>query len=277
LNALRADARDESCFCAQEEWPVKIFVDSANLNDIEEALQRGFPSGVTTNPSILSKEQRRDFGTHIRDIIDLLRKYDANIPLSVELFTTDPDEMLRQAEQFIAAFGDYEQLAIKVPIGWNELRVIREIRRMGAQVNCTCCMSYNQAIMASSAGANFVSLFWGRIRDTGYDAASVVRQVRQTFKEWNSPSQIIVGSIRQMIDVSEAIQAGADIVTVPPKFFPLMCAHPKTDEAVQQFMNDFREWQTEPIADRFLAAAGISVEPGVVRNGEKPVERPVVS
>jgi len=256
---------------------VKIFVDSANLNDIEEALQRGFPSGVTTNPSILSKEQRRDFGTHIRDIIDLLRRYDANIPLSVELFTTDPDEMLRQAEQFIAAFGDYEQLAIKVPIGWNELRVIREIRRMGAQVNCTCCMSYNQAIMASSAGANFVSLFWGRIRDTGYDAASVVRQVRQTFKEWNSPSQIIVGSIRQMIDVSEAIQAGADIVTVPPKFFPLMCAHPKTDEAVQQFMNDFREWQTEPIADRFVTAAGISVEPGVVRNGEKPVERPVVS
>src|SRR5262249_45060303 len=152
------------------------FVDSANLRDIEDALMRGFPSGITTNPSILSKEQRREFGTPIRDIISLLRKYDALIPLRVGVFTTDPDEMLKQAEQFIAAFGDYEQLAIKVPIGWNELRVISAIRRMGAKVNCTCCMSYNQAIMASLAGANYVSLFWGRIRDIGYDAASVVRQ-----------------------------------------------------------------------------------------------------
>jgi transaldolase len=253
---------------------MKIFVDSANLRDIEEALQRGFPSGVTTNPSILSKEERRDFGGHIRDIIELLRRYDAIIPLSVELFTTDPDEMLRQAEQFIRAFGDYEQLAIKVPIGWNELRIIHEIRRLGVQVNCTCCMSYNQAIMASLAGANFVSLFWGRIRDTGYDAASVVRQVRQTFQEWGSPSQIIVGSIRQMIDVSEALQAGADIVTVPPKFFPAMCAHPKTDEAVQQFIDDFREWQTEPVAERLLASAGVAVQPASPRNGQRTRTRP---
>jgi transaldolase len=107
-------------------------------------------------------------------------------------------------------------------------------------------MSYNQAIMASRAGANYVSLFWGRIRDTGYDAASVVRQVHETFREWNSSSEIIVGSIRQMIDVNEAIQAGADIVTVPPKFFELMCKHPKTDEAVAQFMSDFREWTKAP-------------------------------
>jgi transaldolase len=87
-----------------------------------------------------------------------------------------------------------------------------------------------------------VSLFWGRIRDTGYDAASVVSQVRETFREWQSPAQIIVGSIRQMMDISEAIQAGADIVTVPPQFFPLMTRHPKTDEAVQQFVRDFAEW-----------------------------------
>src|SRR5919199_3435354 len=238
-----------------QEGSVKIFVDSANLREIEESLARGFPSGVTTNPSILSKEERRDFGAHVRDIIQLLRQYDAHIPLSVELFTTDPRDMLLQAEQFIAEFGDYEQLAIKVPIGWDELRVIREIRRMGAQVNCTCCMSYNQAIMASLAGANFVSLFWGRIRDTGYDAASVVRQVRTTFRESGAASQIIVGSIRQMIDVSEALQAGADIVTVPPKFFPQMCSHPKTDEAVEQFMRDFADWSVAGLVDQGVLAS----------------------
>src|SRR5687768_18223433 len=103
-------------------------------------------------------------------------------------------------------------------------------------------MSYNRAIMAANAGASFVSLFWGRIRDTGYDAASVVQQVHRTLLEWQSPAEIIVGSIRQMVDVNEAIIAGADIVTVPPRFFPLMTRHPKTDEAVQEFMRDFAEW-----------------------------------
>lgn len=227
---------------------MKIFVDSANLHDIEEALKRGFASGITTNPSILSKEQRRDFRVHIREIISLLRQYEVMIPLSVELFTTEPDEMIRQADDFVRTFGDYEELAIKVPIGWDELRVIHHLRNMGVKVNCTCCMSYNQAVMASRAGANYVSLFWGRIRDTGYDAASVVREVHHTFREWNAPSEIIVGSIRQMVDVNEAIQAGADIVTVPPKFFEQMCSHPKTDEAVAQFIGDFRAWESDGLA-----------------------------
>ena len=91
---------------------MKIFVDSANLHDIEEALKRGFASGITTNPSILSKEQRRDFRVHIREIISLLRQYEVMIPLSVELFTTDTDEMIRQADDFVTTFGDYEELAI---------------------------------------------------------------------------------------------------------------------------------------------------------------------
>jgi transaldolase len=221
---------------------MKLFVDSANLEEIETALVRGFVSGITTNPSILSKEERRDFDEHIRDIISLLRRHDANVPLSVEVFTADPDEMPRQARQFLEKFGDYQQLYIKVPIGWDELKVIHEIVKAGGKVNCTCCMSFNQAMMAANAGASFVSLFWGRIRDTGYDAAAVVSQVHETLQTWQSPAEIIVGSIRQMVDVNEAILAGADIVTVPPQFFPLMTRHPKTDEAVQQFVRDFAQW-----------------------------------
>jgi transaldolase len=224
---------------------MKIFIDSANLGEIEEGLKRGFASGITTNPSILSKEERRDFRAHIRDIVALLRRYQSSIPLSVEVFTTDADDMLLQARQFLDDFGEYPELYIKVPIGWDELRVIHGIRQMGGRVNCTCCMSYNQAVMGALAGANYVSLFWGRIRDVGYDAASIVNQVRQTFVERNADTEIIVGSIRQMVDINEALQAGADIVTVPPKFLPLMCSHPKTDEAVQQFMRDFREWSQE--------------------------------
>jgi transaldolase len=103
-------------------------------------------------------------------------------------------------------------------------------------------MSFNQAVMAARAGANFVSIFYGRIRDIGYDAASIVRVTHQVFKEWNVPTEIIVGSIRHIHDVNEALQAGADIVTVPPKFFRQMVSHPKTDEAVHQFVTDFQNW-----------------------------------
>jgi transaldolase len=221
---------------------MKLFVDTANLQELEECLVRGFPSGVTTNPSILAKEKNCDYRAHINQMIGLLNKYDARIPFSVEVFTTDTEEMIRQAEEFLSYFGHYPHLNIKVPIGWNELTVIAELRRRDIQVNCTCCMSYNQALMAARAGANYVSLFWGRIRDIGYDAGAVVRKVADTFSKWTSPAEIIVGSIRHIADVNEAIQAGADILTVPPKFFPQMCGHPKTDEAVNQFMNEFGKW-----------------------------------
>lgn len=220
---------------------MKIFIDSANLTDIEEALKRGFPRGITTNPSILAKEPKGDFKTHIEKIIKLLRKYQYEIPLSVEVFTNDADEMVRQGEDFVKSF-DYPHVNVKIPIGWSGLKAIHALRQKDIKVNCTCCMSYNQAIMAALAGANYVSLFYGRIRDVGYDAFSIVQKVRATFREWNCPAEIIVGSIRHICDINEAAQAGADIITVPPKFFEQMVSHPKTDEAVQQFLADFKHW-----------------------------------
>src|SRR5437879_13399929 len=114
--------------------------------------------------------------------------------------------MVAQAEDFVQHLGHYPQLNIKVPIGWDELAVIRELRRRDIKVNCTCCMSYNQAIMAALAGANYVSLIWGRIRDIGYDAGSVVRQARATLREANRPAEPIVGSHRHSMDVTEAPQ-----------------------------------------------------------------------
>jgi len=223
---------------------IKIFVDSANLVEIEEALERGFAAGITTNPSILAREEKGDFREHIKKILGLLERYGYEIPVSVEVFSTDPAEMVAQAEEFVKHFGWYKQLNVKVPVGWNELAVIRQLRQRDVKVNCTCCMSFNQAVMAARAGANFVSLFYGRIRDTGYDAASVVRATRQVFREWNVSTEIIVGSIRHIHDVNEAFLAGADIVTVPPKFFRQMVSHPKTEEVVNQFITDFQKWLT---------------------------------
>ncbi len=222
---------------------MQIFIDSANLEEIEEALKRGFTAGVTTNPSIMSKEKRTDFVLHIRRIIELLQRYEQAIPLSVEVFSLEPREMIRQALEFREQFGDYPGLNIKVPIGWNELAVIRELKKQGMSVNCTCCMSLNQAVMAAAAGADFVSLFYGRIRDIGYDAFSVVERTHRIFASAGISSRIIVGSIRHIHDVNDAFLAGADIVTIPPKFFPQLVSHPKTDEAVNQFLTDFRNWQ----------------------------------
>lgn len=220
---------------------MKLFVDSANLAEIEEALARGFVAGITTNPSILAREERTDFTEHVHRIIALIRRYGREVPLSVEVFVEDPDEMLDQALKFVSAFR-YPLLSVKVPIGWNELRVVAELRRRDIRVNCTCCMSFNQAYMAALAGANYVSLFYGRIRDTGYDARSVVAETARAFRDGGVQAEIIVGSIRHIYDVNEAFSAGAHIVTVPPKFFPQLTQHPKTTEAVNQFLSDFRRW-----------------------------------
>ena len=223
---------------------MKIFVDSANLEDIEDALARGFASGITTNPSILAKEERRDYREHIRDIIDLLTKWGRSLPLSVEVFTSNVDEMIRQSEDFISEFGHYDGLTVKVPIGWDELRVVTSLSDKGIKVNATCGMSVNQAVMALNAGARYISLFFGRIKDTGYDAATVVSDVRALMDRAASQSEIIVGSIRHLMDVNEAMLAGAHIVTVPPQFLPKMSKHPKTDEAVDQFITEFKEWMS---------------------------------
>jgi transaldolase len=202
-------------------------------------VKHGAPAGL---PSLLAKEERADFTEHIRKIIALMRRYQRELPLSVEVFTEDPMEMIRQAEQFVRAF-DYPHLTIKVPIGWDKLQVITDLRKRGIRVNCTCCMSFNQAVMAAQAGANYVSIFYGRIRDTGYDAKLVVEQVCRAFRDGSVKSEVIVGSVRHICDINEAILAGADIVTVPPQFFRQMTAHPKTDEVVSQFVTDFAKWQ----------------------------------
>ncbi len=220
---------------------MKLFVDSANLGELKDTLQRGFPAGITTNPSILAKEQGVDFVEHVHDIIALIRAHGRELPLSIEVFSDDPDEMLDQALKFVATF-QYPALSIKIPIGWDELRVVAELGRRGIAVNCTACMSFNQAYMAALAGARYVSLFFGRIRDIGYDARSVVAETSRAFRAASLSCEIIVGSIRHLVDVNEALAAGADIVTVPPKFFPAMTRHPKTTEAVEQFLTDFRTW-----------------------------------
>lgn len=242
---------------------MKIFIDSANLIDVEEGLKRGFAQGITTNPSLLAKEPKSSFEGHIGKIVDLIKKYQPGIHLSVEVFSRDPEEILAQAQRFVKTFG-YPQISIKVQVGWKELEVIKKLSDAGVSVNCTACMDVTQAVMAARAGAKYVSLFWGRIRDGGvkpedaagrddllkrgvadekdFDPFWVVGSVRQILDRDKIDSEIIAGSIRTVLDIRDAALAGAHIVTVPPKFFPDMISHFKTDQVITQFLADFDGW-----------------------------------
>ncbi len=221
---------------------MKLFVDTAHLEDIESALGSGAFDGVTTNPSLLAKEQKCDFYVHVEKIIQTIRKYGKELPLSVEVFSIQPEEIRKQALEITRHFRSYKELYIKVQIGWNELGIIKELSEKGIKINCTACMSISQSVLAAKAGADFVSIFWGRIRDGGEDPFRVVQETRKLFDQSKVSSEIIVGSIRKKEDVEDSLRAGAHIVTVPPKFFPDMITHPRTKEVVDQFMRDFSEW-----------------------------------
>jgi transaldolase len=220
---------------------VKLFLDSANLQDVEANLARGHISGITTNPSLLAKEPKSNFFGHINKIVDLIRASGNLIPLSAEVFAIKPDEMIAQAQE-IRQKVPYENLNIKVPIGWDELRVMSTLAKKGIDVNCTCIFTEAQAVLAADAGAKYVSIFFCRLRDIGGDPVSVIRNTRDVLDMGQSKAEIIVGSIRSAYDVMEAQIAGAHIVTAGPKILQAMASHPQTDASVQGFMRDFEAW-----------------------------------
>jgi transaldolase len=220
---------------------MKIFLDSANLQELESCLKRGCISGVTTNPTILSKEPKTDFMKHIQKMADLCKSYNQVIPLSVEVFTTDPEEMVKQAHLLVDSI-DYENLNIKVPIGWDELEVIHRLTRDGIAVNCTCIFNEGQSILAAQAGAEFISIFMGRLKDIGGEPLPVIQNVRNMLDENGYSSKIIVGSVRHPKEVVDAHLAGGHIVTTGMKIYEKMAGHPQTDLSVEGFLRDFKAW-----------------------------------
>lgn len=222
---------------------MKLFLDSANLNELENCLKRGIVRGITTNPTIFSKEPKTDFLKHIQKMADLCTSYHQFVPLSIEVFTADPKKMLAQALDIVQRI-DYENLNIKIPIGWDELEVIYQLNKEGVVVNCTCLFNEAQCMLAANAGAHFVSIFMGRLKDIGGDPLPVVSNVRKLLDQAKSSSEIIVGSIRHPRDIAEAQIAGAHIVTASIKFFETMVSHPQTTKSVQGFLEDFKQWTT---------------------------------
>lgn len=257
---------------------MKLFADTANLKEIEHALDNGLIQGITTNPSLLSKEPRSEYLGHLKRIVGLATAYGGQVPLSVEVFSNEHDEMIRQAEQFVEELK-YRSLAVKVPISYRgacNLRGVRALAARGIAVNCTACMTPMQALLAAAAGARYASLFYNRIRDARTDGLTseraqmlaeqtleesdfspdtVIREARELLREYPG-TEIIIGSIRTVLDIKHAGLAGAHIVTAPPKLFARAFSHYKTDEAVSQFLSDFARWMGQD--DRELLAQPVA-------------------
>ena len=220
---------------------MKLYLDSANLNEIDECLSRGFLAGVTTNPSILSKEPKTDFVPHIRKIADLLRDHGQLVPLSVEVFAREAEDMVAQAHDLVNRI-EYENINIKVPIGWDELGVIAQLVRDGIRVNCTCLFTEAQCALAANANATYVSIFMGRLKDVHCDPLPVISNTRRMLAQSGSAAEIIVGSIRHERDILEAHLAGAHIVTAGAAQLRKMTQHPQTTKSVDGFLSDFEQW-----------------------------------
>lgn len=214
---------------------MEIFLDTSNLVEIEKWLRHGVTDGVTTNPSIMLKDGHRDLEAGARKIATLI----APRPVSVEVITNDLDEMVHQAREFASWASN---IVIKIPIinenGEPCLEVIKTLESEKIRVNCTACMSFGQAVLASKAGATYVSLFGGRISDEGHDAPRVIKLTREWLDMWGYKSKIIVGSIREVINIQDAAVAGAHVITIPPTFMAKMVDHKYSRYTVGQFVRD---------------------------------------
>ena len=223
----------------------ELFIDTANIEEISESIDRGIISGVTTNPSLMSKEPKADYFEHMQKIADLLKEKQVitsyEIPFSVEVFAVEPEEIKQQAIS-LKKHIDYGNLNIKIPIGWNELPVIQDLADIGIDINCTCCYTGGQLMLGAAAGARYVSLFYNRARDSEVNVHFALGEANEFIKENNLNCEIISGSIRKPEDITDAWTDGSHIVTAGFNVVKESSTHPGTTASIEQFANDFKNW-----------------------------------
>jgi transaldolase len=213
---------------------MSLFIDSSDPKEIKELFGWGVLSGVTTNPLIIAKEAPdADLGERIREVLAV-----STGDVSVELTTETESEMWDESQVYHS--WDPNRITIKVPFSEMGLRVLHQLSKRGIKTNVTCLMAMNQAYLAALAGATYVSIFSGRVRDMGYNVRPIIESTRAIIDRENLQSKIIVGSMRHMMDVNEALEAGAHVPTVTPPILRKMVWNPRTIETVAEFNNAWR-------------------------------------
>ena len=213
---------------------MKIFLDTANVEEIREASSWGIVDGVTTNPSLIAKEGR-NFEDVVKEICSIV-----NGPISAEVISLDARGMVKEAKELAKI---HENINIKIPVIPEGLKAIKELSARGIKTNATLVFSANQAILAAKAGATFASPFIGRLDDAGHDGMKVVHDIVQIYVNYAFDTEVIVASVRHPLHVIDAAKAGAHICTVPWKVLQLMVKHPLTDIGVERFLAD---WEKVP-------------------------------
>ena len=211
---------------------MKIFLDTANLKAINTYNDMGLVDGITTNPTLLAKEDQNP-SEIMREIAKVVKG-----PVSLEVIATETDEMLEEAHK-LKKFG--QNVVVKIPMTSNGMKAVRKLREDGIDTNVTLIFSANQAILAAKAGASYVSPFIGRLDDIGNEGMILVNEIIQIFRNYHFKTEVLVASIRHPIHVIEAGKIGADIVTLPPDILGKMLSHPLTDKGLALFLSDWEK------------------------------------
>ncbi len=216
---------------------MRLFLDTANIDQIREVAKMGIISGVTTNPTLMAKEE----GVTYRDrVVEICEAIDG--PVSAECTARDVDGLLTEARE-IAAWHD--NVVVKIPIDEMGLEATAALSKEGIKINMTLVFSANQALLAATAGATFVSIFVGRLDDAGQEGMEVVRESVEIFDQYHLPAQILAASLRHPRHVIEAAQLGAQIATIPYGLLKAMVKHPLTDVGIEKFLADSKAYEKE--------------------------------
>ncbi len=209
---------------------MKIFIDTANVEEIKKAAELGILSGVTTNPSLIAKE-----GKKFEDVIEEITSI-VDGPISAEVISPVAEEMVKEAEQLAKI---HKNIVIKIPICAEGLKAVSKLNAKGIKTNVTLIFSASQALLAARAGASYVSPFVGRLDDISDDGAKLIADIAEIFNIYGIDTQIIAASIRGPQDAVRAALAGSDIATIPYKVIMQMIEHPLTDKGIEKFNADW--------------------------------------
>lgn len=216
---------------------MKIFIDTADLKEIEEIASWGILDGVTTNPTLVAKT-----GLSFDEIIEKIFKL-VDGPISLEVVSEKADDMVKEAKGLVKKVKkEYQKnVAIKVPMTTEGLKAVKILSKEKIKTNVTLIFSANQALLAAKAGASFVSPFIGRLDDIGQEGMQIIEEIMEIFYNYDVETELIVASVRDPIQVIEAARIGADIATIPPAIIRKMAKHSLTDVGIKRFLDDWKK------------------------------------
>lgn len=213
---------------------MKFFLDTADTQELRQAVATGLADGVTTNPSLIAKTGRK-LEEVVREITEIV-----DGPISVETISTDAAGMYIEGKKFAAM---HKNIVVKCPLTEAGLAATKRLSGEGIRVNVTLCFSANQALLAAKAGATYISPFVGRLDDIGQDGMVLIKDIVQIYKNFNFKTEVLAASLRHPLHVQQAALAGAHVGTLPFKVFQQLFKHPLTDSGLEKFLEDWKNSQ----------------------------------